>query len=85
MLTIKEVTTRRELKQFIRFANELYADCPNYTLCLEFDDQIPYFQKYDIKYTETTAILEENSKNQANFAYFDTKQHKRRRAYIKQL
>ena len=52
---------------------------------LFFYDQIPYFQKYGIKYTETTAILEENSKNQANFAYFETKQHKRRRAYIKQL
>ena len=38
MVTIKQVSTRKELKQFIRFANELYADCPNYTPCLEFDE-----------------------------------------------
>ena len=37
---------------------------------LFFYDQIPYFQKYGIKYTETIAILEDNSKNQANFSYF---------------
>lgn len=37
-LTIKKVTTKRELKQFIRFANDMYADCEAYTPCLEFDE-----------------------------------------------
>ena len=38
MVTIKEVSSRKELKQFIRFANELYKDSPYYTPCLEFDE-----------------------------------------------
>ena len=76
-------------KQMDTFNLLLIAVRPDYqnkgVNALFFYDQIPYFQKYGIKYTETTAILEENSKNQANFAYFETKQHKRRRAYIKSL
>ncbi len=50
---------------------------------LFFYDQLQYFQKYGIKYAETTSILETNSKNLANWEYFETLQHKRRRAYIK--
>ena len=38
MVTIKEVKTRKELRQFIRFANELYKDNQYYTPCLEFDE-----------------------------------------------
>lgn len=52
---------------------------------LFFYDQIPYFQKYGIRYAETTSILEDNSKNRSNFEYFEVNQHKRRRAYIKPL
>lgn len=52
---------------------------------LFFLDQIPYFNKYGIEAVETTAILEINAKNQANFEYFDKIQHKRRRAYLKTL
>ncbi|MDR2840395.1 MAG: N-acetyltransferase [Paludibacter sp.] len=50
-----------------------------------FYDQIPYFVKYGIKKVCTTSILESNSKNQANYEYFEKIQHKRRRAYIKPL
>ncbi|MBO4592954.1 MAG: N-acetyltransferase [Bacteroidaceae bacterium] len=50
---------------------------------LFFQDQIPYINQYGIKRMETTAILETNTKNIANFTQFDHKQHKRRRAYIK--
>ena len=39
----------------------------------------------EIKRMETTSILETNTKNIANFTQFDHKQHKRRRAYIKQI
>lgn len=52
---------------------------------LFFIDQIPYFIKYGIESVETTAILEVNHKNQANFEYFEKLQHKRRRAYIKEI
>ena len=41
--------------------------------------------KYGVKYAETTAILETNTKNQANWLQFEHKQHKRRRAYIKEI
>jgi len=52
---------------------------------LFFQDQIPYFNQYEIKRVETTAILETNTKNIANFTQFDHKIHKRRRAYIKEI
>ena len=52
---------------------------------LFFIDQLPYFNQYDIKQVETTAILETNSKNQANYDGFNKIQHKRRRAYVKTL
>lgn len=50
-----------------------------------FADMIPYFIQYGIKRVETTSILETNSLNIANFVYFEGKQHKRRRAYIKSI
>ncbi len=52
---------------------------------LFFVDQIPYMNKYGVKYAETTSILETNWKNQANWTQFEHKQHKRRRAYIKEI
>ena len=38
MVEIREITTKRELKQFIQFANDLYADCPYYCPPLLFDE-----------------------------------------------
>ena len=35
---IREIHTKRELKQFIQFANDLYADCPYYCPPLFFDE-----------------------------------------------
>lgn len=49
------------------------------------DEMTPHFDRYGIKRVETTSILETNKKNIANFLYFDNIQHKRRRAYIKEL
>ena len=50
-----------------------------------FDEMTPHFQRYGIQRVETTAILEDNHKSQANFADFDYIQHKRRRAFVKEL
>lgn len=53
---------------------------------LFFNDMIPYFIKYGVKYAETTSILETNTKNLNQFQkHFDFKQHKRRRAYIREI
>lgn len=52
---------------------------------LFFYDQTKYFVKYGVEYAETTSILETNEKNQANWTYFETLQHKRRRAYSKSI
>ena len=49
------------------------------------DEMTPYFAKYGIKRVETSAILETNNKSQANFVMFDHIQHKRRRAFAKEL
>lgn len=35
---IREIQTKKELKQFIQFANDLYADCPYYCPPLLFDE-----------------------------------------------
>ena len=50
-----------------------------------FATQMPYYPQYGIKEIETTSILETNHKNQANFAMLEHIQHKRRRAYIKDI
>jgi GNAT superfamily N-acetyltransferase len=52
---------------------------------LLFIDQIPRYHKYGIKEARVTAVLETNTKNQANFQYLEHEFYKRRRAYIKQL
>lgn len=48
-------------------------------------DQHPYFRQYGIQRVETTSIMETNSRNIANWEMFPHKQHKRRRAYMKQI
>jgi GNAT superfamily N-acetyltransferase len=52
---------------------------------LFFYDQIKYFIQYGVEYSETTSILETNSKNQANWEYFEHQQHKQRRAFVKKI
>lgn len=52
---------------------------------LIFTEMTPYFLQYGIERVETTAILETNTKNLANFIVFDHIQHKRRRAFIKEI
>ena len=52
---------------------------------LLFIDQIPRYHKYGIKEARVTAVLETNTKNQANFQYLEHEFYKRRRAYIKNL
>ena len=38
MVEIRQISTKRELKHFIQFANDLYADCPYYCPPLFFDE-----------------------------------------------
>ena len=52
---------------------------------LIFTEMTPYFTQYGIERVETTAILETNTKNLANFIIFDHIQHKRRRAFVKAI
>jgi GNAT superfamily N-acetyltransferase len=52
---------------------------------LLFIDQIPRYHNYGIKEARVTAVLETNTKNQANFQYVEHEYYKRRRAYIKNL
>lgn len=76
-------------KKFKYFDLLLIAVRPDYqnkgVNSLFFYDQIKYFIKYGVEYSETTSILETNVKNQSNWEYFDNIQHKRRRAYIKEI
>jgi len=73
-------------KKFKYFDLLLIAVRPDYqnkgVNSLFFYDQIKYFIKYGVEHSETTSILETNSKNQANWEYFEHIQHKRRRAYV---
>lgn len=52
---------------------------------LLFSDLIPVFIKNGYQYAESNPELEENGKVQSQWQYFENVQHKRRRAYIKQL
>ena len=76
-------------KKFKYFDLLLIAIRPDYQNkginSLFFYDQIKYFIKYGVEYSETTSILETNVKNQSNWEDFDNIQHKRRRAYIKEI
>ena len=76
-------------KQMEAFNLLLIAVRPDYqgtgVNALFFQDQIPRMSEYGIKRLETTAILETNTKNIANFTHLPHKQHKRRRAYIKSI
>jgi GNAT superfamily N-acetyltransferase len=76
-------------KKFKYFDLLLIAVRPDYqnkgVNSLFFYDQIKYFIQYGVEYSETTSILETNVKHQANWEYFDTIQHKRRRAFIKKI
>ena len=52
---------------------------------LLFTDLIPYFQKYGFKQAESNPELELNTKVQSQWQYFETRQHKRRRAFGKDI
>lgn len=52
---------------------------------LLFSDLIPVYQKLGFEYAESNPELELNDKVQAQWGYFQTEQHKRRRAFIKEL
>ena len=53
---------------------------------LFFNDMIPYFIKYGVKYAESTSVLETNYKMLSQFnKHFEYRQHKRRRAYIRNI
>ena len=49
------------------------------------NEMTPYFTQYGIQRVESSAILETNHKSMANFTIFDHIQHKRRRAFVKEL
>lgn len=52
---------------------------------LLFTDLIPYFIKNGYEYAESNPELEDNQKVQSQWQYFKTEQHKRRRAYAKDI
>lgn len=52
---------------------------------LLFSDLIPVYQQLGFVYAESNPELEQNGKVQAQWGYFKTEQHKRRRAFIKEI
>lgn len=52
---------------------------------LLFSDLIPVYQKLGFIFAESNPELEQNGKVQAQWEYFETEQHKRRRAFIKEI
>lgn len=52
---------------------------------LLFTDLIPYFQKYGFTHAESNPELELNEKVQSQWQYFESRRHKRRRAYGKAI
>lgn len=54
-------------------------------VALIFDDILPVHHKLGYKWSESNPELESNNKVQAQWDYFERENHKRRRAYVKQL
>ena len=52
---------------------------------LLFQDLIPYYQKYGFKLAEPNPEMETNNKVQSQWEYFETRQHRRRRSYAKDI
>jgi len=52
---------------------------------LLFSDLIPIYQKLGFEYAESNPELEMNGKVQAQWEYFKTEQHKRRRCFVKEI
>jgi GNAT superfamily N-acetyltransferase len=52
---------------------------------LLFSDLIPVYQQLGFEYAESNPELELNGKVQAQWEYFKTEQHKRRRAFVKEI
>ena len=52
---------------------------------LLFADLIPVYTKIGFRFAESNPELETNNKVQAQWEYFETTQHKRRRAYKKMI
>lgn len=52
---------------------------------LLFSDLIPVYQKLGFIFAESNPELEHNGKVQAQWEYFETEQHKRRRAFAKEI
>lgn len=52
---------------------------------LLFQDLIPMFNKNGFKYAESNPEMESNEKVQSQWDYFERRQHRRRRAYAKNL
>ena len=52
---------------------------------LLFYDLVPIYQQMGFQYGESNPELELNQKVQAQWQYFETRQHKRRRAYGKRI
>ena len=52
---------------------------------LLFSDLIPVYRQMGFEYAESNPELEENGKVQAQWDYFKTEQHKRRRVYVKTI
>jgi len=51
-----------------------------------FNDMVPYFIKYGVKYAESTSMLETNMKVLTQFdKHFEHNCHKRRRAYVREI
>lgn len=52
---------------------------------LLFQDLIPYYIKNGYKYAESNPEMETNAKVQSQWEYFNTRQHRRRRSFAKNL
>ncbi len=50
-----------------------------------FADLIPIFNKYGFVYAESNPELEINTKVQSQWELYETEQHKKRRAFVKNL
>lgn len=73
-ITITKVTSKSQLRKFVRYPFELYKDCRNWVPALDGDE----FDTFNPQ-------LEENFKVQTLFEQYEVEPYMRRRTYKKSL
>lgn len=99
MITVKQVKTRKEQREFVKFPLKLYKNevidfaligvVPEYRMkgvaSILLYEAMKLLSSGTIKYAETNLNLEDNHAIQNQWKSFESEIHKRRRSFVKKI